>query len=402
MSTPGPSVAIAHDYLTQRGGAERVVLAMARAFPGAPIYTTLYDPAGTYPEFADLNIVVSPLNRVGLLRHHHRLALPLLAPTSDRIDITEDVVIASSSGWAHGFRTHGQKLVYCHSPARWLYLTEEYVGSGPGARLKAGLVAGLKRPLSVWDRRAAATAHRYLANSTVVRSRIQNAYGIDADVLPPPHGITSDGPREPVPGIQQWAPQGYHLVVSRLLPYKNVDKVIGAFARMPQERLVVIGAGPLREQLHASAPANVRLVQDLSDDQMRWTYAGATALIAPSLEDFGLTPLEAGAFGKPVLALRAGGYLDTVEEGVTGLFFEQSVPEQIVDAVRAGQQREWSEADIHAHVAAFAEPRFRALLHDAVATVLPPDMQQAFRNRWHDATIHLKEEPDDHRGTQPR
>jgi glycosyltransferase involved in cell wall biosynthesis len=407
MSTPGPSVAIAHDYLTQRGGAERVVLAMARAFPGAPIYTTLYDPEGTYPEFADLNIIVSPLNRLAPLRRHHRLALPLLAPASSRVQITEDVVVASSSGWAHGFSSHGPKLVYCHSPARWLYLTQEGVGTGTRGRLKSAAAKGLGGSLRSWDRRAAMRADRYLATSSVIRDRIASVYGIDADILPPPHGITTEGLRVPVKGVQEWAPDGYHLVVSRLMPCKNVDDVVIDFADLPDERLLIVGAGPLRGALEASAGPNVRLIEDLSDPQLRWVYAGAKALIAPSREDFGLTPLEAGAFGKPVIALRAGAYLDTVRAGRTGLFFDAApngtpVPDGILTAVRAAADRDWDADLIRAHVETFAEPRFRALLRDAVASVLPDNLQDTFRNRWHDATIHLKEEPDDHRGAQPR
>nr|WP_281496996.1 glycosyltransferase [Ornithinimicrobium sp. F0845] len=378
--------------MTQRGGAERVVLAMARAFPGARIYTTLYDPDGTYPEFADLDIVVSPLNRVGPLRRHHRLALPLLAPASSRLEIPEDVVVASSSGWAHGFRARGPKLVYCHSPARWLYLTREYAGSGVRGRLTSAVAGTLRAPLVRWDRRAAASADRYLANSTVVHARIADVYGLDADVLPPPHGVSADGARDPVPGVAEWAPHGYHLVVSRLLPYKNVQQVSAAFARMPEEPLLVIGAGPLRDQLVTAATPNVRFVQDLTDAQLRWAYAGATALIAASLEDFGLTPLEAGAFGKPVLALRDGGYLDTVDEGRTGLFFERSEPEQIVDAVRAAQDRAWDQQAIRDHVATFAEPRFRARLREAVAELLPIDAQATFRKRWQDAPDYFSEE----------
>lgn len=396
----GPSIAIAHDYLTQRGGAERVVLAMARAFPGARIYTTLYDPGATYPEFADLDIVVTPLNSVPLFRRHHRLALPLLAAASSRVEIEEDVVVVSSSGWAHGFQARGRKLIYCHSPARWLYLTQEYVGTGLGARLQSAVIKGLRGPLVRWDHRAAATADRYLANSTVVRQRIADVYGVDAAVLPPPHGVSPEGELEEVPGVAAWAPDGYHLVVSRLMPYKNVDQVIAAFAELPEERLLIVGAGPLRDELVAAATSNVRLVQHLSDAQMRWAYAGATALIAPSQEDFGLTPLEAGAFGKPVLALRDGGYLDTVREGETGLFFDAAAPGDIRAAVAAARDREWDADLIRTHVHTFAEPRFSALLREAVAELLPADLQVAFRNRWDDATIHAKEDPDEQPGVQ--
>ena len=123
-----PRIAIAHDYLTQRGGAERVVLSMARAFPESPIYTTLYEPELTYPEFTDLDIRVSRLNAIGVLRRNHRLALPVLSLASSMINIDADIVVVSSSGWAHGFSTRGRKLVYCHSPARWLYQRETYLG----------------------------------------------------------------------------------------------------------------------------------------------------------------------------------------------------------------------------------------------------------------------------------
>src|SRR4051812_17705186 len=121
------SVAIVHDYLTQRGGAERVVLAMNRAFPDAPIYTSLYDPDGTYPEFATIDVRTAPLNRVPALCRYHRGAFPVLAPTFSAMNIDADVVVCSSSGWAHGVRTAGYKIVYCHAPARWLYQTDRYL-----------------------------------------------------------------------------------------------------------------------------------------------------------------------------------------------------------------------------------------------------------------------------------
>ena len=130
--TGRPTVAIAHDYLTQRGGAERVVLALHRAFPDATIHTTLYDPDGTYPEFRDARIVTSPINRIGPLRREHRAALPLLPYAVSRLRIDADVVVASSSGWAHGVPTTGRKIVYCHAPARWLYQADAYLGDEAG------------------------------------------------------------------------------------------------------------------------------------------------------------------------------------------------------------------------------------------------------------------------------
>ena len=352
-----PRVAIAHDYLTQRGGAERVVLAMSRAFPDAPIHTTLYNPSTTFPEFVDKNIVVSPLNRIGVLRRHHRLALPLLPWASNCMTIDADVVLASSSGWAHGFPTTGHKIVYCHSPARWLYAADEYLGAGGRRSVKGAALEVLKRPLLAWDVKAAATADTYVANANVIATRIKRAYGYDVVVLPPPFGVDETGRRAPIAAVAHWGETPHFLVVSRLMPYKNVDAVIEAM-RGRSECLLVVGAGPMAEHLRASRPDNVEIVSDISDDELRWAYADAAALVAASYEDFGLTPLEGNAFGKPVVALRAGGYLDTVVEGVNGVFIERPTPADINRGMDAVRSQPWDPDAIRAHAEAFGEHNF--------------------------------------------
>ena len=167
-----PSVAIVHDYLTQRGGAERVVLAMHRAFPDAPIYTTLFHPKGTFPEFGGLDVRVSPLNRIVPLRKHHRAALPFLAAAVDRIRVDEDIAICSSSGWAHGARMTGTKVVYCYTPARWLYVDGQDNTSGLVSFASGAVMRLIAPPLRRWDRRAAATADRYAAISQVSVDRV--------------------------------------------------------------------------------------------------------------------------------------------------------------------------------------------------------------------------------------
>lgn len=370
--TTSPRVAIAHDYLTQRGGAERVVLAILRAFPDATIHTTLYDPEGTFPEFRQARIVTSPINRIGLLRRHHRAALPLLPYAVSRLRVDADVLVASSSGWAHGIRTTGRKLVYCHAPARWLYQAETYLGGEASGSVKGRVLGALTPWLRRWDQRAAASADRYLVNSNVVRGHVREAYGVDADVLAPPFGVSADGRQDPVSELGDWAHEGYHLVVSRLLPYKNVDRAIEAFRTLP-ERLVVVGHGPLEEQLRQTLPANVRIVTGLTDEGLRWTYAHASALVAPSIEDFGLTPLEAAAFGKPTLALRAGGYLDTVAPGVSGAFFEEPVAELIRAAVETTRRVRWDADAIRAHADTFSEERFRERLRAEVLRLASRD-----------------------------
>ena len=358
-------MAIAHDYLTQRGGAERVVVALLRAFPDAEVHTLLYDAEATFPEFRSAKVVTSPLNRVGLFRRHHRAALPLLAPAAGRMTVDADVTVVSTSGWAHGFDVRGRSVVYCHNPARWLYQSADYLGARPRASVALALRA-LAPPLRRWDHQAMTRHDTYLVNSSVVRERVRTTYGIDAPVLFPPSVIQVDGEQEPVGPFDP----GFHLVVSRLLPYKHVDRAIEAFAALPHERLLVIGHGPEEERLRGLLPANVAIASHVSDSQLRWAYQHCVALIAPALEDFGLTPLEVGAFGKPTLALRGGGYLDSVEDGLSGLFFDHADVSGIVDAVRRGRATDWDVAAIVRHGESFGEDRFRSVLTKAVDRLL--------------------------------
>jgi glycosyltransferase involved in cell wall biosynthesis len=364
----GPRVAIAHDYLTQRGGAEKVVLSMSRAFPFAPIYTLLYEPTTTYPEFAERDIRVSRLNRFAPLRKNHRAALPVLPVAARSVFIDADVVVTSSSGWAHGFRTSGRKLVHCHSPARWLYLPEQYLGDS--SVLKRAALRGSSPYLRSWDRRAALSCDRYLAVSSEIQSRIADVYGIEADVLPSPVAMTRSDRLEPVPEVQRWLrtdepENAFYLCVSRLLPYKNVDAIVRAFSGTDR-RLVVVGRGPQADALQRMKTPNVLIVSDLTDAQMAWLYRSCRALIAASYEDYGLTPIEAGVWGRPSVVLRWGGFLDTVEEGVTGVYFDQPEPAEIADALDRFEETSFDPDKIARHTEQFTEAGFAQALYTAV------------------------------------
>jgi glycosyltransferase involved in cell wall biosynthesis len=358
-------VAIAHDYLTQRGGAERVVVALVRAFPDAEVHTLLYDAEATFPELRNATVVTSPLNRVSPLRRHHRVALPLLAPAASRMTVDADVTVISTSGWAHGFDVRGRSVVYCHNPARWLYQTDDYLGEHPRTVVKWGLKT-LAPMLRRWDRTAMSAHDTYLVNSTVVRERVRSTYGIDPAVLFPPSGVSADGEQEPVGSFEQ----GFHLLVSRLLPYKFVDRAVEAFAGLPDERLLIIGDGPEEQRLRDLMPSNVAIVSNVSDSHLRWAYQHCVALVAPAIEDFGLTPLEVGAFGKPTLARRGGGYLDSIEDGVSGLYFDRSDAADIAEAVRRGRATDWDAAAIIRHGERFGEERFRSTITAAVDRLL--------------------------------
>jgi len=380
IDQPG-GVAIVHDYLTQRGGAERVVLAMHRAFPAAPIYTSLYEPDLTFPEFRDIDVRPSYLNRSQFLRRQHRFALPLLAHAFSKIEVDEKIVLCSSSGWAHGIHTTGTKLVYCHSPARWLYKRADYFRKAQDTSsdrpnltpsldgIHASFVVrnSLRAATPVlrrWDRRAAASASEYYTNSFAVSDEISSLYGIQPLVIPPPPLCAVEGPWEK-PRTQ--AKDGFFLVVSRLLPYKNLDRVFGVFAERPDLELVVVGTGPLEKTLRQMATPNIDLVNNVSEGELRWLYGHAGALIAPAFEDYGLTPLEAASFGKPTIALKKGGYLETVSEGTSGYFFEDLDVSSISGAIDKLSENPLDSDEIRDHASRFSEERFASTLRRQVS-----------------------------------
>jgi glycosyltransferase involved in cell wall biosynthesis len=355
-------VALVHDYLTQRGGAERVVLALCRAFPDAPLFTSLYEPGTTFSEFQERDICPLWLDRIVPLRRRHRLALPLLPAAFATSRVDAEVVLCSSSGWAHGIRTRGRKIVYCHSPAKWLYRRDDYLGRNPPSLPRAGLRV-VDPLLRGFDRWAAASADVYLANSTFIAAQIRSVYGIEAEVVFPPGGLTPDGPSNPVAGLEP----GFLLCIARLLPYKNVGTVVDALRELPELSLLVVGDGPERRRILENAPANVRLVGEVDDSALRWLYTNCRGLVAASREDFGLTPVEAASFGKPVAALRWGGYLDTVIPEVTGVLFESPEPRKIAAAVELLVRRSWDEGAIARHAEKFSDERFVHRMRELVA-----------------------------------
>lgn len=356
-------VALVHDYLTQRGGAERVLLSMLKAFPDAPLYTSIYEPDATYPEFADHDIRPMWINRFAALRAEHRRGLPLypFAFRRVRFDPEPDVVLCSSSGFAHGVRTDACKVVYCYTPARWLYdKAPAYLAGWP---LALRLACKAASPgLRAWDRRAAQSASQYLTSSPSVAEGVLHAYNRNAIVLPPPVHVDPSADQQPVDGLDP----GFVLCVARLISYKNVEAVVASLRMVPGSTLVVVGEGPEHARLAALAPPNVTFIGRASEAELCWLYAHCVGLVSAAYEDFGLTPLEAAAFGKPVAVLRAGGFLDTVVEGTTGLYFDTPSPEFIAKALLSLVSSPWDEAAIVAHAADFGELGFIEKLRAAI------------------------------------
>ncbi len=362
--TRSPRVLIAHDYLTQRGGAERVALSLLDAFPGAEIVTTIYAPETTFPEFRDRTVRTLWVDKVPAFRADPRRAMPFLAQAVSSASLPPaDVVVASTSGWAHGLPADVPVVAYCHTPARWLWETPDYMAEVPAPLrpLARASFPALRR----WDRRAAGRVHTYLANSTLVRDRIRRAYGRDSEVLHPPVAIDPQGALEPVPGVEP----GYLLCVSRKRGYKNVDSICDAVEGLPGERLVVVGGLPEREDGLAWS-SRLTGVKNLSDAQMRWVYANAAALVGVSREDFGLTPVEAYSFGTPAITLHSHGYLDSGVEGVTCTWIEDGTAEEIRRGIARFRATTFDPAAVRAHAERFSEASFHARIREVVDRVL--------------------------------
>jgi len=352
-------VVIAHDYLTQRGGAERVVLELARAFPEASILTSMYAPDVTFPEFRDLHVTTLALDRFGSFRRDPRRALPFLGEAFRRHYVDADLVLASSSGFAHQVRSRGPKVVYCHNPPRWLHQWEDYsIGLGLAERLA---FRALRRRLLTTDRRGAREAAGYVANSNNVAQRIRSAYGIEPVVIHPPRGLDPDGPTMPVPGLRP----GFLLTVGRPRGYKRTDLLLETVARMPDQTLVTVGSRP-----DPRWPANIQQLRDIPDAQLRWLYRSASALLACSREDFGLTPVEAFGFGTPVGATPEGGYLETCLPGLTGDWLDAGSVASMEAGVRALLDRHWDPAAIRQHGEKWTAEVFRRNLTQTVAGIL--------------------------------
>ncbi len=342
--------ALAHDYFTQRGGAERVAIALADCLSVDTISAALSEPRNTFQDIRRFRLANSFLNAVPAFRRDPRRAFPLL-PLAWLLRRPEQarVVVASSSGWAHAVRIkkNAKKVVYCHNPPRWLWQADDYLNGQPKT---VRLLLAVMRPILVaLDKRAAASADLYLANSTSVAKRIKHSYGIDAEVLHPPVAIETNQPLEPLPDM----PDAFFITVARGRGYKGTQNLVNAFREMPERNLVIAGSASASNDL----PENVISVGRVSDAQLRWLYAKAEALVSVSHEDFGLTPIEANAMGTPVLVLAAGGFLDSTHEGVSGSFIERESPGAIIEAVQSFKSS-WDREQIVAHADAFSTIAF--------------------------------------------
>lgn len=349
-------VVLVHDYLGQFGGAERVVLELARSFPEAPVFTSYFDPETTYREFKGLDVRVSPLDRapgIGRCFKAYALAYPV-AFGAMRLPPC-DVVVSSSSAFAKGVRVPAgaRHICYCHTPMRFAWDLDTYVqNDGRAAAVTKGALRPVMAALRAWDLRANTAVDQFVANSHNVARRIQRLYGRSSDVIYPPVDVDRFRPSGA-------PPDDFYLVVSRLLPYKRVDLAVEACSRLDR-RLLVVGEGPAEKGLRAAAGPTVSFLGRRRTAEVADLMARCRALLFCGDEDFGMTPVEAMASGRPVIAYGAGGALETVIEGETGVFFAESSPEALAATMQSFETLRFSPARCRGRAEQFSARRFRA------------------------------------------
>lgn len=329
-------VAITTDWLNSFGGAERVLLELHRLFPEAPVYTTLYDPTRLPASMQGWDVRTSFLQRIPFAQRRHQNLLPLMPLAWEQFDMREyDLVLTTNSACAKGVitRPDALNLCYCYTPCRYIWdLYHEYT-RGHRARWLIGPVAHWLR---LWDRLAADRVDHFAGISREVVGRIRNLYRRGAEVIYPPvdvHRFTPTGD----------SPEDFYLVVSRLVPYKRVDLAVEAANRLGK-RLLIVGDGTERRRLEALAGPTVEFLGRRDDEEVADLYARCRALLFPGYEDFGITPVEAQAAGRPVVAYGKGGATETIIDGETGVLFSSQTAEALAEAMERLERTSWNPA----------------------------------------------------------
>lgn len=351
------AVALVHDYLNQRGGAERVFAHIARAYPEAPVYTALFDPKATGDLVDPARVRASALARLPGVNRYFRYLAPLYPRVFESFDFSAyDTIVSSTTAWAKGIRVPpgAVHVCYINTVSRFTFAYDRYVGGfGPRA-----LARPFVRGLVAWDLRAAQRPTLLVANSANVAERIRRYYGRDAEVLRCPVDVArfTAGP----------GAGGYFVVASRLLPYKRIDLAIRA-AQIANVPLFVAGCGPAEGRLRQLARGTTTTMLGYVDDRRLDALIGnARAAILPGEEDFGLVPVEAAATGRPTVAYRAGGALETIVEGVTGEYFDEPNAQSLAEALRRFDASRYDARRLRAHAESFAPERFIERLRSIV------------------------------------
>jgi glycosyltransferase involved in cell wall biosynthesis len=347
------------------GGAERVAEAMHDSFPSAPMFTTVALPQSLPKRLRAADIRTSALQHLPAMDRKFRHYFMLYPFAIEHFDLSPyDLIFSSSSGYAKGVRRRRNAIhvCYCHTPMRWVWRYDDYVArekfNGGVRTLLPLLLWGLRK----WDLRASQQPNYYIANSQLVAQRIKKIYGRESHVIPPPIDVNRFHMSNDI--------DDYYLVLSRLMPYKRIDIAIEACKRM-NRRLIIIGDGPDRERLEKLADDRIEFLGRQSDGVVNYYLARCRALLFPGEEDFGMSPLEANAAGRPVIAYHAGGAVETVIEGKTGVFFDQADSSSLSTAIEQFESMHWSQILLRRHAEKFDQNVFAFRVLQFLGSVAP-------------------------------
>jgi glycosyltransferase involved in cell wall biosynthesis len=351
-------IALVHDFLLDLRGAERVFLEMCSIWPEADVYTAVYDEEGTEGRFADRGVRTSFLQRLRPTARTFRALLPLYPAAIESFDFScYDLVISSSSAWSHAIICDEQTthISYCHNPFRYVWNDREHTLAERRDPLSRAALRALFRRWRQWDWIAAQRVDRYLANSETTKQRIKAYFGRDAEVVYPP--VETD---RFVPGVIG----DYYVVLSELVPHKRIDRAVRAFNEIGR-RLLVVGDGPDAARLRRMAGPLVSFEGRVTDARVAELLASCRALVQPSVEEFGIAAVEAQAAGRPVIAARGGGALETIEDGVTGTHWSGDA-DGLADAVLAFDDSSIDPKACVENAARFGTEQFRRTLPEVV------------------------------------
>jgi glycosyltransferase involved in cell wall biosynthesis len=354
-------IALVHDYLTQRGGAERVFELLCQRYPEADIFTSVYDPDKTV-DLGERVVYTTGLQKIPGAAKYFRMLAPFYFPAFRSLDLQDyDLIISSSSSFAKAVkkRKGAQHICFCHNVTRFLWDTKTYLREYGDYRYFYPLIELIFSKMREVDLLYAQEPDLYIANSTIVARRINQYYGKPAIAINYPinsSNFTFSSDKE-----------NFYLASARLISYKRIDVIVEAFNWLGLP-LFVIGDGPERHRLESKALKNVRFLGHVTDAERQYLMSKARSVVVAALEDYGLVPVEANASGTPVIAYGAGGVIDTQVPGRTGVFFYRQSPDAIQNALLAAKEIQWDYSKIRHHALShFSEQAFFSKVEQAIA-----------------------------------
>ena len=357
-------IAIVHDWLTGMRGGEKVLETLCEIYPDADIYTLIHIKGSVSEEIEKHKIFTSFLQNMPLVKKKYRYYLPLMPKAIEKFELNEyDLIISSSHCVAKGIfpRKDALHICYCHTPMRYIWdMYDEYFSKGKANIFVRGVMGFLKPFLRKWDVESSKRVNYFIANSKNIADKIKKYYKKDAEVIYPPVDTEKFTPTNEIQ-------EDFYLVVSAFAPYKRVDLAIKAFNILGYP-LKVIGTGQEEKKLKRIAKQNIEFLGWQNEDSIRRYYSKCKALIFPGEEDFGIVPVEAMSCGKPVIAYGKGGALETVIDGITGVFFYEQTTDSLIEAIKKFEGIKWDSIEIRSHSLKFDKNIFKKKIKEYIET----------------------------------